>query len=490
MPKFNLKMDVLVLAFVVALGACSSSPMNQTPSTPTAPPTATVSQKPAITLQPCKMGSISALCGTLKVYEDRATRSGRKIDLRVAVIKARSDHPAPDPIFWLAGGPGASAIEWGPYAMQLLGIANQQRDVVMVDLRGTGGSNQMVCPQPADSALQVEGLRKCLPEVTGDPRAYTSAWAMDDVDDVRAALGYDQINLYGGSYGGFAAQVYILRHGDHVRAAAADGTTLLEHPFIERWPVTSQQALDLTIARCEKDADCHAAFPNLKQEFAEVLARVRHAPITVPITNPATGKPLVITPLIFETTVHGALVDTPTVPLIPKLIHLLYTEDWQALTGLLAPYLNEASAMSHWNIMNLTILCFEDWARDRPAETTAASAKSYLTYDGVQALTVPAKICAEMPKPKAEALYGPLANSSVPILFFNGEADPQNPPENVAGAKQRYPNSLSLVAPGQAHGFTGIPCHASILADFFARGSVEGLASDCLEQVELPPFVK
>jgi hypothetical protein len=72
------------------------------------------------------------------------------------------------------------------------------------------------------------------------------------------------------------------------------------------------------------------------------------------------------------------------------------------------------------------------------------------------------------------------------VLFFNGEADPQNPPENVAGAKQRYPNSLSLVAPGQAHGFTGIPCRASIVADFIARGSVSGVQAECLEQVELP----
>ena len=124
--------------------------------------------------------------------------------------------------------------------MQLLGLANEQRDVIMVDLRGTGGSNKLVCPQPADPALRVEALQRCLATLNGDPRAYTSAWATDDVDDVRAALSYDQINLYGGSYGGFAAQVYILRHGDHVRTAAADGTTLLENPFIERWPITSQ----------------------------------------------------------------------------------------------------------------------------------------------------------------------------------------------------------------------------------------------------------
>jgi pimeloyl-ACP methyl ester carboxylesterase len=489
MLKTNLKDHTLVLAFVIVLAACSSTVTNQTPSTTTVPSITTAVQKSSITLQPCKLDSASAFCGTLRVYEDRAAHSGRMIDLRVAVIKAKDPTSAPDPIFWLAGGPGQSAIDWGSYAMQLLGLANKQRDVVMMDLRGTGGSNQLVCPQPVDPAHQVEALRNCLANLNGDPRAYTSAWAMDDVDDVRAALGYDQINLYGGSYGALAAQVYILRHGDHVRTAAADGGTLMDIPLIERWPITSQKALDLTFARCENDGDCHAAFPNLRQEFADVLARLKGASVTVPISNPATARPLEITPELFKTMVHGALASTPTVALVPKFIHLLYTEDWKALGDLLAPFLS-ASGTSIWKIMNLTILCSEDWAKDRPAETTAASAGSYLTYGDIQALAVPASICAVMPQPKAEALYGPITNSSVPVLFFNGEADPQDPPENVAGAKQRYPNSLSLAAPGQAHGFTGIPCRASILADFIARGSVEGLTTDCLKQVELPPFVK
>jgi hypothetical protein len=210
----------------------------------------------------------------------------------------------------------------------------------------------------------------------------------------------------------------------------------------------------------------------------------------VPITDPETGQPLAITSELFKTAVHGALVSTPTVALVPKFIHLLFTEDWQALVELLAPFLSEASATSQWKIMNLTILCHEDWAKNRPTETTAASDGSYLTYADIQALAAPANICDVMPQPKAEALYGPAVNSSVPVLFFNGEVDPQNPPENVAGAKQRYPNSLGLIAPGQAHGFTGIPCRASIVDDFIARGSVEGLSTKCLEEVALPPFIQ
>ncbi|HJS29610.1 MAG TPA: alpha/beta hydrolase, partial [Anaerolineales bacterium] len=231
-------------------------------------------------------------------------------------------------------------------------------------------------------------------------------------------------------------------------------------------------------------------FPNLRQEFEGALARLDQSPVTLPINDPATGQPAVATAEIFKAAVHQALASTPTAVVVPKLIHLVFSEDWSGLAEFIAPMVRSAEATPEWKIMNLTILCHEDWASIRPEETAAASAGSYLKYEDVRVLTVAEEICAEMPRPKTEALYGALTSSSVPVLFFNGEADPQDPPENVSGAEQRYPKSLSLVAPGQAHGFTGIPCRASIIADLIATGSVEGLSTECLGQVALPAFVK
>lgn len=463
----------MILILICLLAGCSGLPAK--PSKPD--------------LKPCVVGkNYPAECGTLSVFEDRAAHNGRKIDLQMAVIKARtSNQPAPDPIFVLAGGPGSSAIDWANYYMQLLGPANETRDVVLIDQRGTGGSNQLECPDPIDPERRVEALRDCLATLNGDPRAYTTVWAMDDLDDVRVALGYEQINLYGGSYGTAAAQIYLLRHGKHVRTAALEGATLLEVPIFERWPITSQNALERMFARCESEAACHAAYPNLRQEFTEALARLERTPVTMPMDNPVTGKPAVLTAEVFKTTVHGALTSTPTAVLVPQLIHLVYMEDWSGLAAFLAPYISSDSAPPQWKIMNLTILCYEDWAKMRPAEIAETSAASYLKYSDVRALSVPEEICAAMPQPKEEALeYGPLSKSSVPILFINGEGDPQDPPEHVAAAKERYPNSLVLVAPGEAHGFIGIPCHASIIADFIAQGSAAGLQTDCLGQVVIP----
>ena len=167
--------------------------------------------------------------------------------------------------------------------MQVLGSANYKRDLVFVDQRGTGNSNKLVCPQSTDPTRQVEELRACVANLGNDPSAYTTAWAMDDVDDVRAALGYDRINLYGGSYGATAAQVYILRHESHVRAAALDGISLLDVPMFERYPISSQEALEFMFSRCEADAACHSAFPDLGQEFAGALALLKSS--THPTAN-------------------------------------------------------------------------------------------------------------------------------------------------------------------------------------------------------------
>lgn len=460
----------LPLCFSIILTACGPLPTQK------------------IDLQPCQVNDWAAQCGTLSVFQDRATNSGRTIDIHVAVIKARGEDPAPDPIFWLAGGPGGSAIEDVPYAMRILGSANEQRDLVFVDQRGTGGSNKLTCDATTDPLQTAEVLRTCLANMDADPGAYTTAWGMDDLDDVRMALGYERINLYGGSYGGTAGQVYIQRHGKHVRAAAFDGVSLLDVPMFERYPISSQNALDLLFERCEKDTACHSTFPNLQTEFTAALAQLEHSSATMPINDPSTGQPYVLTGEVFRTTIHNGLTATSTAVFVPAFIHLVYKKDWDGLATFMAPFLNENPEVPQWQMMNLTILCHEEWAKIRPAETIAATTGSYLTYTDVRELTVLEDICAVMPLPKEEALYGSLEDSSVPLLLFNGEADPQDPPENAADARQHYPNSINLIVPGQAHGFTDIACRASIVTVFIETGSVEGLDVDCLQEQSLPPF--
>ena len=189
-------------------------------------------------LHPCASteGPTDGYCGGLEVYEDREAGSGRKIRLAIVVLPSVSSDVHADPLVFLAGGPGQAAAQMASLVQPMFRKIQRTRDIVLVDQRGTGKSNPLNCRGGGDSlrdltepdAAALEELRTCLARLPGDPRFYTTNIAMDDLDDVRAWLGYDRVNLYGGSYGTRAALVYVRRHGaaralDRAGRRGADG---------------------------------------------------------------------------------------------------------------------------------------------------------------------------------------------------------------------------------------------------------------------------
>ena len=220
--------------------------------------------QPALELEDCRVDGVSvpARCGALTVFEDRATGAGRTIDLKIVVIPAVSGSPEPDTLFFLAGGPGQAATDLADTVLVRLAEVRRSRDIVFVDQRGTGGSGRMSCAlfetspdeEASGESLQLDAfplddLRDCLAEVESatDPRHYTTPVAMDDLDDVRAALGYETINLYGGSYGTRAGLIYMRRHPDRVRTAALDGLAPVSMRLPSSMNADAQRALDLVL---------------------------------------------------------------------------------------------------------------------------------------------------------------------------------------------------------------------------------------------------
>ena len=124
--------------------------------------------------------------------------------------------------------------------------------------------------------------RTCLAQVEADVRYYTTVYAMDDVDAVRSALGYDKVDLYGGSYGATAAQVYMERHADRTRVAVLSGASLLSVPMFQTWARHAQEALDAVLGRCAADTRCATAYPDIAGAVPKLLAQLATAPITVP----------------------------------------------------------------------------------------------------------------------------------------------------------------------------------------------------------------
>jgi pimeloyl-ACP methyl ester carboxylesterase len=271
------------LAAVAAFGAPGRSAARQ--------PTASASSAaPALALTPCQLPDVAmpARCGSFEVFEDRAARSGRKISLHIAMLPAGNGAPAPDPLFIVVGGPGQAAVPTAPAFSQMFAEAHAGRDIVFVDLRGTGGSHPLDCRLPGGDEdpqgylgdmLPVDAIRACRAKLDADPALYTTPIAMDDLDDVRAALGYDKIDLYGSSYGSRAVLVYMRQHPAHVRSVILRGVvpTNMKAPLY--YARDAQRALDLLFTECRAEPSCHAAYPDLERQWQEIQARLARGPV-------------------------------------------------------------------------------------------------------------------------------------------------------------------------------------------------------------------
>ena len=494
------------LATLVLLVSACTGPAARPTSSPVAtrslPPTPAASRAPIALagepMTPCTAGGTSALCGTLRVPEDRSNPTGRQISLRVALIPAVAPAPKPDPLFPIDGGPGGAATDDLGWTASVFRGIHEDRDIVLVDQRGTGGSNRLVAPagpdttglSDAESKARIDAwVKEVLAALPGDPRFYTTSVAMDDLDDVRAALGYDQINLYGPSYGATAAQYYLRQHEDRVRTVVLDGGTLLDVPIFERIAANSQRALDILFDRCAADAACDEAFPDLRTEFDQVMKRVSKRPVTTSISHPWTGEPIVIDAPTFAAAVHSGLVAETVIADLPRLIHAAYLDRWDQIGQAIALTAGPMSADTSQLVMSFVIRCSEAWARFDPAETARSGAGSYLRDVEVAIAEAQATACAYAPKAVVPADDEKAVRSDVPVLLILGGADPQNPPANVADAPRELPNNRTLVLPGHAHTVGNLGCMPSIIDSFVRAGTVDGLDVSCVSTgVPLPPF--
>lgn len=183
------------------------------------------------------------------VPENRAEPNGRSIGLRVVVLPAPLEETARVAVAYLAGGPGGAATEQALAGGWQSSQLNTFRDLLLVDQRGTGGSKPH----------------------GGDVTEYGTRMAMDDLDAVRASLGYRQLDLIGGSYGATAAQVCLKLHPFSVRTLILLGASALDVPFFDRYAVNAQRALDQLAKLCASQAPCRKAFPHWERQFGEIV---------------------------------------------------------------------------------------------------------------------------------------------------------------------------------------------------------------------------
>jgi pimeloyl-ACP methyl ester carboxylesterase len=433
-----------------------------------------------------------ALCGSYEVFENREARSGRKIALKIVVLPATGPERAPDPVFSLAGGPGEAAT---PEAGQLVRTPlRAKRDLVFIDTRGTGGSNPLSCKLWGDGTrldhiFPLDAAIACRDELRqrADLARYTEAAAMDDLDEVRRWLGYGPVNLVGGSYGTYAAQVLLSRHPEAVRSVVLISVVKPGQPSPLYHARNAEQALTLLARDCAAEAACHAAFPRFKEEVSEVLGRLARKPARVEVRHPETGQPVTVelTRSAAADALRFALYNAQQASAVPLTVHRAAQGDYRDLASdaiELRAVLQQELALG----LLFSVTCAEDLPRIDPREIPAATRGTFYGDDRVREQLA---VCAIWPHAPLPPGSGALVHSNVPALLLSGERDPVTPPADAAQVAQGFPHGLWVEQPHGAHGGGESACQERVITDFIERGSVEGLDVGCLKTAQAIPFV-
>lgn len=456
-----------------------------------------VTAQPRVTLRPCERSGIAARCGTVEVFENREKNFGRKIGLNVVVVPALGPARAPDAVFWLEGGPGAAAtLAIGPVAQQYFRGIRDDHDLVFVDQRGTGESNPLKCDDIGETSANIdayfgalfpiERIRACRQklEAVADLTQYTTAIAADDLDDVRAALGYTAIDLAGASYGTLTAQVYMRQHPRQVRAAFLIGTVTpgfrLPLPFAK----ASENAFERMAADCAADDACQSAFPRLKNEFAAVLARFSAGPLTVQMLDPSTSQPRMVK-LERENYVEhlrALLYSTSGARFVPLVVHQAFLNDYTAFQAMATRYNLGGPNTSRG--MYFSVTCAESAPFISEADIAAETDGTFLGDRRVRAHLA---VCAEWPHGRVDRAFRAPVRSQAPVVMFAGDADGSTPPWFAADAVRSLPNGRVINAPHTGHQIDG-PCTWNLMQAFIRNPSVTQLDAACVARAHRPPF--
>ena len=453
---------------------------------------------PANELSACWLRGVEheARCGQVRRPLDPSRPDGKSIEIHYAVLPALARNKRPDPVVFLAGGPGQSAIALAGPISQLLARFGNRRDIVLVDQRGTGRSAPLSCDDEAataplrdsaDPQRQAQRALQCLRRLQalphGDLRFYATHIATGDLDAVRQALGAPSWNLIGASYGTRAALDYLRQHPQRVRRMVLDGVAPADMVLPEAAALDAQAAFDALLAACEADAGCAARHPGLRVAWKGLLGRL---PFAVTLNHPLTGRPESL-----ELKRDMLLGMVRTTLYSPALAAGLPAALQAAAAGNLTPLLGLSSAMpaGHGEEalaqgMHFSVLCSEDMPR---APATAAPA---VDFDAGLA-PLYRQVCAAWPRAEVPDAFYEIPVAPVAVLLLSGGIDPATPPRHAQrAARSLGANARHEVVPNAGHGLLALPCLRDVVFRFVdADSDAAALQVDagCARAIPRPP---
>lgn len=446
-------------------------------------------------LHPCQIaeGPPDAYCGTYRVFEKRSAASGRTIDLKIVVAPALRRDPKPDPLFVFEGGPGGGAATLASDRVPMFRHFQTDRDIVLIDQRGTGASNPLDCDSEQEDeddlstvdTVPVERFRDCLEGMKADVSLYTTSIAMDDIDEVRRYLGYDQINLWGGSYGTRAALVYLKQHEASVRSVVLDGVAPTDMRIPLYMARDGQRALDLLLADCEHDTTgCAKTYPALRTTVNGLWTQLQARP-QVHIIHPRTGKPasLTVTQRLIGSIVFQALYSPEIAALLPQLLTDAAAGNYQGMFALAFSADLPKGAMSEG--LFLSVVCSEDMPHISADDITRETVGRFV---GGAMFETRMTLCDFWPRGVVDDSYYAPVTSSRPVLLLSGQNDPVTPPSWGEQVAASLPNSRHIVVPGAGHITLMRGCVRDLVAQFLDSASVASLDASCVNALKRPPF--
>ena len=460
----------------------------------------------SIDFAPCSLTSVDggqtteAKCGTLQVAESPAEPAGRQIALNIAWLAPASGTAVADPVFFLAGGPGQAATQHAAAVRRMLGEVGKQRDIILVDQRGTGQSNPLDCRSADGSPLALDPMkepseaetlaytRQCVAGLEGraDPRFYATGDAVRDLDAVRTALGAQTINLVGVSYGTRVAQQYASTYPGHTRSIVLDGVVPNELVVGGEFATTLEDALGLQSAQCRENRACAERYPtDMRAQLRTVMATLRETPVEVDYRDSRTN--LARRDTITADAVGSLAFMFSYVPQTASLLPLTIDE---AAHGRYAPLMSlvQMSAEQMQGQMSRgmqwSVVCSEDAGRYTPDPNSTG------TIIGSELSAAFFAPCAQWPHVPAPAAFNRPFASDLPVLLLSGELDPVTPPRYGEQVAAHLPHGRHLVLKGQGHNVSAIGCLPKLLGQFLETADAKALDAACLDNLSyVPPFV-
>ncbi len=481
------RIGIVVLALLITAGMTCNFPfagrdlaapadpgwLPDAPS-PTAQVAPTVAYEPRFEPAACQFAippGTAPECGYLVVPEDRTIPDGAVVRLHVARFRTSAAQPQPDPVIHLSGGPGSPSLDYAAYYFNYgMGGVLSGRDYIIFDQRGTGFSLPgLHCPErfeivPAllssidydqQLALEVQAAAACRDRLQAQGinlAAYTSAASAADVDDLRRVLGYEQVNLYGVSYGSRLALTIMRDYPETLRSVILDSPYPPQVNLYTSWPSSAQRAFDALFDACSADPSCSAAYPNLEEEFYALVDRLNADPPAVSVTDPATGAvhEVVLTGGVFMDVVFVGLYPPFFIPQLPQLIDEVRNGQYY---GLLPARLQLSFARSSSVGMRNSVQCAEEIPFGLYQDVIDASLdlRPQVREHFVHSMESMFAICEVWGVPPLPPVENESVSSAIPTLILTGQLDPITPPEWGRLAAQTLTTAYVYEFPGAGH---------------------------------------